>query len=493
MINGTISSLHNKDGEAAFPITVAKAIYMDDGSTTLEAEVKRIDSQFNDYVNTYPILANETGVIDMRYKYGDVRRFGAKGDGQYDNSTAFENCLKSLGGIWTDLVSTMYIPTGVWKYTRPIKLDRNNITLKGDGIEQTILTPTNCDGIKTYGSTSNSRYGVIVKDFAISGGNIGFDASYLGLNCLVSNISIHSCSGVGYYCKDAFDHKIEYVIARECGGLGFHINQTETTENTTFAEMSYITFNNCIAVNCNNQGTQWSISGNNMYLNNCKANEGSLGIEFVGNVWACRINNFYMDGTGQNAIIFKVNSDSARNITLQNIYGWNVGYVIQATKGRSIIGRNLDVNPGSWEYKALKIDNTYTGIVDLDNKNYVIEDNRTDKQPYIFSGDFAEISGLRMMIKEVEISMYQGGGEFIYSFSGQADLNIQNIFVTPITDTTYKARDNYPNALLTPTIYTETNKEGYFTIKVFCPNVVAEAKKIKVQALIIYKPNKPFQ
>lgn len=46
MVNGTISSLHNKDGEVAFPITVAKAIYMDDGNTTLEAEVKKIANQF---------------------------------------------------------------------------------------------------------------------------------------------------------------------------------------------------------------------------------------------------------------------------------------------------------------------------------------------------------------------------------------------------------------------------------------------------------------
>lgn len=443
--------------------------------------------------NIYPILTNEINVIDTNYKYGDVRRFGAKGDGTYDNTTAFNNCFKSLGNVWSNVPSTMYIPAGVWKYNKSIIIDRNNMTLKGDGMEQTILTPTNCDGIKCVGQPYSTRYGVVIKDFAINGGNVGFDGSYLGLNCSVSNISIHSCSGVGYYCKDAFDHKIEYVIVRECGGLGFHINQTETTGSTTFAEMSYITFNNCVAVNCNKKGTQWSISGNNMYLNNCKANEGNLGIEFVGNVWACRVTNFYMDGLGDTSVMFKVNSESARNITFENTYGWNIGYVIQATNGRSIIGRNLDINPSDWDYKAVKIDNTYSGVVDLDNKNYIIEDNRTYKHPFIYHGDFADLSGYKIWIKEISIDMYQGGGEFEYSFASISEIGIKNIFVTPMSDITYIARDNVSGAKLTPSIHTTTNKEGWFNVVVTAPNIVKQAKTIKLQIMIILKPTKPYQ
>lgn len=445
-------------------------------------------------IEFYPILSHEVGVTQVKYPYGDIRRFGGVGDGTTDNTLAFQNCIISLGGAWTNNQSTMYIPCGAWKYSKPIVVDRNNFTIKGEGIEQTILLPQNCKGIEVQGSVSNTRYGVVIKDFAINGGTVGFDGSYLGLNCFVSNISIHSTQGVGYYAQSAFDHVIENVICRECGKLGFHIDQLETTDTSTYAEMSYITFNNCVAVSCNNKGTQWKLSGNNLFLNNCKANEGNLGIEFVGSVWTCRISNFYMDGIDEQSVMFKVNSASARNITFENTYGWNIGYVIQATSARSIIGRNLDVNPGTWAYKVLKIDEGFGGVIDLDSKGYVIEDNRTSKIPTIFFGAFAEHSGCKLWKQEIEIDMYQGGSEYTYSFNEWHNQGIQNVFVTPINDVSYVARDGLMSGqLMTPTIYAESNKYGYYHVTIKCPHIVAQAKKVKLQVLLVVHTILPYQ
>lgn len=442
----------------------------------------------------YPTLPHEQGVVYEKYPYGDVRRFGAIGDGSTDNTKAFKNCIKSLGGIWADKSNTMYIPSGAWNYSEPIIIDRDNLTIKGDGIEQTILKPQDCDGIRCEGNIGNTRYGVVLKDFAINGGKTGINASYLALNCKVSNISIHSVKEIGFYCNNGFDFLIEYLVVRDSGKVGIFLDQTEETDSSSYAEMSYITLNSCMAINCNNNGTQWKISGNNMYLNDCKANEGNLGIEFVGNTWACRVKNFYMDGKGAESTMFKINSVSARNITFDSVYGWNLGTIIHAVQGVSIIGSNLDVNPSNWEYTVLKVDEGYNGVVQLDGKNYKIEDSRPTNLPFLYFGDFAETPGLKFLTKEVSIRMYAGGEKYMSEFFAVNELGIQQVFVTPKEDISYIARDGaFADQVVQPSLYTTNNGEGYFSVNIDCHHIVKTEKTVKLQVLVVMKPQKPFQ
>lgn len=462
-------------------------LWKDDG--TLEG---LIDESIFKKIEFYPVLSNEVGVVSEKYKYGDVRRFGGVGDGETDNTTAFNNCMQSLGSPWSNNSSTMYIPQGKWKYRESIKITRNNISIVGDGMEQTILLPQECDGIKCIQVQPNYLFGITIRDLKIHGGIKGMDASYVALNSRISNISIEGCSDIGLYSTNSFDFVLDYVIVRNSGKVGIYFEQQENSDTTTFREMSFITFNSCMAIACNGNGKQWHISGNNMYLNNCKANEGRLGVEFTGTSFACRVNNFYMDGTGNDSVMFKLNSSDLRNITINSTYGWNIGTVIQATKCRSFECSNLDVNPENWNYTAIQLDDTFTGICQCDSKRYKIVDNRLDKKPFIYFGDFSESAGNRILIKEVEINMYAGGNEYNYEYATTDEVGIQNIFVTPMNDISYENRDN-ANKKEIPMIFSNTNKGGYGVVTIKCNGTVNNSITAKLQLMIIIKPSKAWQ
>lgn len=454
-----------------------------------------IDKSIFEKVQYYPILPSEVGVVYEKYPYGDVRRFGAIGDGEYDNSTAFTNALKSKGDPWSPNNHEIFIPAGTWKYTKEIKITKTHTKIRGEGMNLSILTPVNCNGIRLEYNSTNAwdiLYGIVIEDLTISGGRTGIVSSYMGLNSKISNVYIENTTGTGLYATNCFDHVVEHLICRNCGSYGIYILQQEESETNPFRELSYITFNECMVINCNSSKTQWRLSGNNLYLNNCKANEGAVGVEFVGTTYACRVNNFYMDGTGPDSVMFKLNSTDLRNITFNNTYGWNVGTIIQAINCRSFEATNLDVNPEYWAYTAIKLEPSFNGTFQCDSKNYKIVDNRTDKKPFIYFGDFVEVPGRRILIKEVEIDMYAGGSEYTYEYSSITDVGLENIFVTPMSDLSYENRDN-ANKMEVPVIYSETNKAGYGYVKIKCNGTVNSTVRAKLQLMIIIKPSKAWQ
>lgn len=58
---------------------------------------EKVNEQVNVYLaeNLYPVLENESGVTNTSFEYGDIRRYGAVGDGVTDDSDAIVNAFKS--------------------------------------------------------------------------------------------------------------------------------------------------------------------------------------------------------------------------------------------------------------------------------------------------------------------------------------------------------------------------------------------------------------
>lgn len=73
------------------------------------------------FASSYPRLGTEKGVVSEAFPYGDVRRFGAVGDGMTDNATAFHNWAMS-----TDAFKKVVPPSGGdYIVSKPIYLSSN--------------------------------------------------------------------------------------------------------------------------------------------------------------------------------------------------------------------------------------------------------------------------------------------------------------------------------------------------------------------------------
>src|SRR5688572_2686823 len=112
----------------------------------------------------YPLSAGETApdVVASSYPPGDVRRYGAIGDGNTSrattNSAAIQKAIdimRVVGG------GTVHIPTGVYCVNAPIKV-YEKISLVGDGCTASILKKTTATASSVSDSTSRFWDGATV-------------------------------------------------------------------------------------------------------------------------------------------------------------------------------------------------------------------------------------------------------------------------------------------------------------------------------------------
>lgn len=283
MVNGTISSLHNKDGEAAFPITVARAIYMDDGNTTLEAEVKRIDEKFNSIAC-----------------YITPEMFGAKGDGITDDLQAFKNMLLymtntakniSVGGSESvkDFGEFTVIFAGKYAISNTINLP-SCYNLKFEGLY--ISCTDNFIGdflIKSEGIFRNSFFN-----------NCIFDGNWWKASCMLiesSSLSnrFDNCQFRRYkeFGLKAGDNKGHELIISNCKCNQYEWgDENEDNMPQTQGVGLYIGVNrfdnqitNCVLNYC--KGSALKIDGGSNFIDNTHIyspnGDGSYGVEILGN------------------------------------------------------------------------------------------------------------------------------------------------------------------------------------------------------------------
>lgn len=135
---------------------------------------------------TYPILAAEAGVVTLanaRYPYGDVRRFGAVGDGTTDDSAAIQAAIELVRAAGGGVV---YLPADLYAIGTTLTIGSAGVTAEGVILEASRLTVrTTGATLKWIGATGGDNAMIHIRNAhhgAIRG--IGFDAANKADYCI---------------------------------------------------------------------------------------------------------------------------------------------------------------------------------------------------------------------------------------------------------------------------------------------------------------------
>lgn len=433
----------------------------------------------------------------------NVRDLGAKGDGVTDDTQAIKQALALCGSPWENKPSIIYFPAGVYKYTESLKITSNYITIEGESSTNTILKPVGTFiGIELLGTETNKLYANELNNFAMSCENLNGNAIQcykVGLEFKMNNVNVFNTQGKGFYFKSIFDCEINNIHARNCTDIGIVLEE-QNTVNDGYEEMSYITMNRCTSVNCATataNKVQWLITGgNNIFLNNCKSNEGYTGLLFNGDTWNCRINNFYFDGLngtderGYPARAIVVNGEGTNDLVINGVYTWNCPHTIHLIKGTSVSLSNITRNKWNAEGKdqeIIRIETTYNGRVDCDSKYYSLKGTNIERCAgnLTFQASEYGIGGIQMYVKEVTTTFYTGYHEIKLEITGWKDIIYSNATIIG-NNSTILAKDGKTYNLNVNCVEIEN---GYTCCHIALPeNVTAEERKdITVRFLVVCK------
>ncbi|TXH41973.1 MAG: hypothetical protein E6Q97_36605 [Desulfurellales bacterium] len=109
------------------------------------------------------------GVTPTDYNYlpGDIRRYGAVGNGVTNDYTAIQNALNSMadGGV-------VYIPNGNYRINSALRIPGAGITIQGDGMWRSVIVYNgSADSVIRMNVLSSANSYVHVKDVAVLGLN----------------------------------------------------------------------------------------------------------------------------------------------------------------------------------------------------------------------------------------------------------------------------------------------------------------------------------
>lgn len=188
---------------------------------------------------------SDAGVTPTKYyyNYGDVRRYGATGDGVTDDTTAIDNAILVCKA---NTFSTMYIPIGTYVITSALTQLNTSfdcITVQGENAEETILDITalgsEVAGLLTVGG-SGGLCKSFIADITILGDGAQAGIENRGLSgfswyrCKFSNLkygniwSNDDVSGtfteysVAYECDYDVDVETPFYYKRGAGNDSFH-------------------------------------------------------------------------------------------------------------------------------------------------------------------------------------------------------------------------------------------------------------------------------
>ncbi|WP_158600265.1 glycosyl hydrolase family 28-related protein [Fibrisoma montanum] len=238
-----------------------------------------------------PKVVNVTITVDAI----DVKAFGAKGDGQADDTEAITKALKSGAG------KQVLFPEGTYKVTKVIKLEVSNIEIAGLGKSKILSTERT---IIDLGNVSNVSF----KNLSFESTNTNAATYYFGLMAsnrkTISGLSVSGCTFSAPNCStagiklvtDAVGSSVKNISINNCtfnniGNMAIEIQNHlyDGIDRFSQIEVSSCTFSN-LGLNENaayHYGMAVSFSGkgsNLIVADNRISNPYDIGIELAGSI-----------------------------------------------------------------------------------------------------------------------------------------------------------------------------------------------------------------
>jgi len=146
---------------------------------------------------SFPTLTGETSVINNQYTYGDVRRYGATGDGSTDDATAIQNAADSAAAT----TGSLYFPRPSSSY----KID-TNINKPTNGI--TVITDSDVTfsgSARMFAAYANAAHDYIGTTFAHKAQFVGVaDRGYSALSADFTSDKTFTGNGVaGFFAAQS--------------------------------------------------------------------------------------------------------------------------------------------------------------------------------------------------------------------------------------------------------------------------------------------------
>jgi len=181
----------------------------------MDAEWQKIQRAFG--AAFYPILPDETGVVNPWYPYGNVFRYGATGDGVTDDLKAINNASASIDALGGGVV---FLPVGTYAVSNTVVVP-NRVVFNGEGRD---IGPTGAPRGTTILAMASFPINTPVVQLA--------DGSAQAFGCRVQNLCIH-CRAI------AGSVGVFSAVAQESSGLqrvtirGFMATGVSFTDTTS--------------------------------------------------------------------------------------------------------------------------------------------------------------------------------------------------------------------------------------------------------------------
>jgi hypothetical protein len=261
----------------------------------------------------YPPLSGETGATKYEYEYGNVKRYGAVGDGVTDDTAAFQAAINQNGYV--------YIPNGTYKITSSL-LWKPYRRLIGQNWWYTLIDASTITGpiIHDNGVSSNSFFKSEIKNIKFKGNDSDATNHIIAFsentdNSIISHCNFTGCGGDAIHLEGLSPGLVQWLeITKNKFGGDTTINikgyglYTKGTFNCNSIYKNY--FFSSIKSHIHIEGTASRFAENNLIQSNNieYANGVSLpaagtvrhSLHIVGQVVNTNITGNYFEGAGPN-------------------------------------------------------------------------------------------------------------------------------------------------------------------------------------------------